>query len=72
MADIIDFRSYASSSADETERLRQRVSNLLECDAILADAIDQMDEFAHYDEIITTLRRAIDVLENPTNIDDLI
>jgi hypothetical protein len=36
---------------------------LLECDSLLADAIDLMSDFADRAEILEALRRAIEVLE---------
>jgi hypothetical protein len=44
--------------------LRARVDSLLDCSKILADAIEQMWDFAEREEIVSTLRRAADLLES--------
>ena len=46
----------------EIEALR-RADSLLECDNLLADAIDLMSDFADRPEILEALHRAIEVLE---------
>jgi hypothetical protein len=62
MSDDLSVRQKAK--ARETDELRDHAANLLECDGILADAIEQMWFFAERDEILKTLRRAIAVLES--------
>ena len=62
MSDDLSVRQKAK--ARETDELRDYAANLLECDGILADAIEQMWFFAERDEILTTFRRAIAVLES--------
>jgi len=61
MSDDLSVRQKAK--ARETDELRDHAANLLECDGILADAIEQMWFFAERDEILKTFRRAIAVLE---------
>jgi hypothetical protein len=62
MSDDLSVRQKAK--ARETDELRDHAANLLECDGILADAIEQMWFFAERDEILKTLRRAIAILES--------
>ena len=50
--------------ARETEQSHNHAANLLECDGILTDAIEQMWFFAERDEILKTLRRAVAILES--------
>jgi hypothetical protein len=61
--EIVDLGARREDKAAEMTALRAHVDSLLDCDAILADAIEQMWEFAERSEILRTLRRAIDVLE---------
>jgi len=63
MFDGINFGARQKTKAVEIDELRERASNLLECDGILADAIEQMRFFAEREEILITLRRAIAVFE---------
>jgi hypothetical protein len=62
MSDDLSVRQKAK--ARETDELRDHAANLLECDGILANAIEQMWFFAERDEILKTLRRATAVLES--------
>jgi len=63
--EIIDLSARQKKArARETEEQRDHIANLLECDGILADAIEQMWFFAERGEILETLRRAITVLES--------
>jgi hypothetical protein len=62
MSDDLSVRQKAKPR--KTDELRDHAANLLECDGILADAIEQMWFFAERDEILKTLRRAIAVLES--------
>jgi hypothetical protein len=64
MSDEIDPGARQKAEARETEELRDHAANLLECDGILSDAIEQMWFFAERDDILKTLRRAIAVLES--------
>jgi hypothetical protein len=65
MADeIVDFDARREAKEEEKIALREHVDALLECDAILARAIEQMQEFATSMEILKTVRCAIDVLES--------
>ena len=50
--------------ARETEQSHNHAANLLECEGILTDAIEQMWFFAERDETLKTLRRAVTVLES--------
>jgi hypothetical protein len=45
------------------DALRRQDEGLLECNSIIADAIDQMRDFAEREEILKALRHAIEVLE---------
>jgi hypothetical protein len=63
MPDEIDLSVRQKAKTRETEELRDHAANLLECDGILADAIEQMWFFAEREEILKTLRRAIAVLD---------
>lgn len=64
---IVDLtqRRRARSEADTSEALALRayVDAMLECDAILANAIEQMWDCAGRAEIVKTLRGAADKLE---------
>jgi hypothetical protein len=64
MSDEIKFGVRQKAEAREAEELRDHAANLLECDGILSDAIEQMWFFAERDDILKTLRRAIGVLES--------
>jgi hypothetical protein len=64
MSSEIKFGVRQKAEAREAEELRDHAANLLECDGILSDAIEQMWFFAERDDILKTLRRAIVVLES--------
>jgi hypothetical protein len=64
MSGEIRFGVRQKAEAREAEELRDHAANLLECDGILSDAIEQMWFFAERDDILKTLRRAIVVLES--------
>ena len=60
---IVDLVERQSAKKKELETLRAHVDSMLECNGILADAIEQMWGFADREEILKTLRYAIRVLE---------
>jgi hypothetical protein len=60
---MFDLSARQETKTRETEEQRNHVANLLECDGILTDAIEQMWLFADRDEILKTLRHAVAVLE---------
>jgi hypothetical protein len=60
---IVDFGARREAKEEDTIALRAYADAMRECDAILARVIEQMQEFATSMEILTTVRRAIDVLE---------
>jgi len=65
MADeILDFEAYQEANEEEKMILRAHVDAMRECDAVLAQVIEQMREFATSMEIIKTVRSAVDVLES--------
>jgi hypothetical protein len=62
--EIIDLSAHQMAKARENEQVRDHLANLLECDGILTDAIEQMWFFADRGEILETLRHAIAVVES--------
>jgi hypothetical protein len=60
---IVDPKMHHDVKEQEIEALRADADSLLECDSLLADAIDLMSDFAGRAEILKALRRAIDILE---------
>ncbi len=57
----------AEAKANEVEALRTSVENIVQCEDILADAIELMWDFADRAEIVQALRQAADALESHEN-----
>lgn len=68
---IVDLttRRKAQEEADRNEELELRadVDAMLQCDAILANAVEQMWDVAERAQIVRALRRAVCVLEGHEN-----
>ena len=60
---IVDLSKRKETRKREMEALRAHVDSRLQCNGILADAIEQMWDFADREEILKTLRNAIRILE---------
>jgi hypothetical protein len=60
---IVDLSKRKETRKREMEALRAHVDSMLQCNGILADAIEQMWDFADREEILKTLRSAIRILE---------
>ncbi len=54
----------AEAKANEVEALRTSVENIVQCEDILADAIELMWDFADRAEIVKALRLAANSLES--------
>lgn len=65
MSDNIDnLGTRRDAKKREIEALRAYVESMLQCSGILADAVEQMWDFAERAEIVKTLRMAADKLED--------
>lgn len=60
---IVNLSKLIETRKREMEALRTHVDSMLQCNGILADAIEQMWDFADREEILKTLRSAISILE---------
>ncbi len=64
MDNVADLSARREAKADEIEALRTHLENILQCEDILADAIELMWDFADRAEIVKALRQAADALES--------